>query len=214
MKIYGTSGDDVLTDTGRRDKLWGGDGTDVFTLGRDGKRDFVMDFQDGLDLIDFSDFNVTFNELFIFQKSPYKFIIEIRGEKTTVNFDPAGPAPAIDALTADDFIFAPGAAEPGVNLIADTLGAEKLHGTGRPDVFLFVPDGARDAIRRFELGKDKIDLTAFDTNFADLDISTIRDGRIVIRFDTPGIGTERLVVNDRSHHFTHDEFTADDFIFA
>ncbi len=209
MLIDGTSGDDVLFDTDRRDKLTGDTGADVFTLGRDGKRDFVMDFEDGVDTVDFTDFNVTFEELFIYQIDIYKFVVEIRGEKTEVNFTPGGSLPTTALLTADDFVFDTGAAAPGVNLIADTTGADKLIGTGRPDDFLFVPDTQRDAVRRFELNKDHIDLSAYDTSFANLDMETIRPGRVIIHF-----ADEHLVINDRSHLFTHLDFDANDFIFA
>ncbi|MBL4808139.1 MAG: hypothetical protein JKY31_12775 [Rhodobacteraceae bacterium] len=214
MIIIGTAGDDTLEDTGRRDKLTGGDGLDVFVLGRDGKRDFIMDFEDGVDRVDFSDFNVTYEELFIYQIDTYRFVVEIRGELTEINFQPPEVGDPPIMLTVDDFLFDPGAAAPGVNLIADTDGRDKLIGTGRPDVFLFNPDGVRDAIRRFELGKDQIDITTFDTTFADLDIQTIRPGRIIITFETDTFETEHLIINDRSKLLVAEDFTADDFIFA
>ncbi len=209
MIITGTTGDDILNDTDRRDKLTGDDGADVFVLGRDGKRDAIMDFDDGIDLIDLSDFNVTFEEVFIYQIDTLTYVVAIRGELTEINFQPPGFGDPAIMLTADDFLFAPGAAPPGVNLISDTAARDKLIGTGRPDVFLFNPDGLRDAVRRFELDKDKIDITTFDTTFADLIITTLRPGRVMVDF-----GTEHLVINDRSKLFEAGDFSAEDFIFA
>jgi len=209
MIISGTAGDDIIHETGRRDQLTGGSGADVFVMERDAKTDFITDFEDGTDLIDLRDFNVTFEEAFIYKIDIYTFVVAIRGELTKITFQPPNPGDPAIMLTADDFLFDPGAAPPGVNLLSDTAGRDQLIGTGRPDVFLFNPDGLRDAVRRFEMGKDLIDITTFDTTFADLIITTIRPGRVMIDF-----GFEHLVVNDRSKEFLATDFTAADFIFA
>ncbi len=209
MIINGTSGDDIIADSDRRDRLTGGDGEDVFVLGRDGKTDFVLDFDDNVDMIDLVEFNVTFQEISIYKIDTYTYVVQIRGEKSKITFQPPELGDPEIMLTADDFLFDPGAAPPGVNLVTDTFGNDKLFGTGRPDVFLFNPDGMRDGIRKFELGKDLIDITTYDTTFADLTITTIRDGRVKIDF-----GSEILVVNDSSKEFTAADFSADDFIFA
>ncbi len=217
MIITGTPSDDILYDAAKRDQLTGGLGADIFVLQKDGKRDTVMDFEDGVDVVDFTDFDVTFEELFIFQINTYSFIIEIRGEKNQIDVVPPniGDPPITPwSFTTEDFIFAAGAAPPNVVLQADTTGADKLIGTGRPDVFLFNPDGLRDAIRRFEIGKDKIDLTTFDTSFGNLVFVDRADGRVSIQLETVEFGLERLVVNDKSKLFTAADFTADDFIFA
>lgn len=217
MIITGTTGDDTLTDILKRDKLTGDLGADTFVFQHDGKRDFILDFEDGADVIDFTDFNVTYEELFIYQISAYTFVIDIRGEKTEVAVVPPGlgdPPITPSSFTAEDFIFTVGAAPPTITLQADTPGADRLFGTGRPDVFLFDPDGMRDAVRRFEIHKDKIDLTAFDTAFANLIFTDVSPGRVVIRVETPEFGVEHLVVHDKSKLFTSGDFTADDFIFA
>jgi len=217
MIINGTSGDDTIFDIGKRDILTGGLGADTFVLSHDGKRDTITDFTDGVDVIDFTSFNVTFDELFIYQINTYSFVIEIRGEKNQVDVTPPniGDPPITPySFTADDFIFAPGAAAPTPVVQSDTAGADRLFGTGRPDVFVFNPDGMRDAIRRFEIHKDLIDLSGFGTAFANLIFTDVQPGRIVIRLETLDHGIEHIVINDRSHLFTSADLTADDFIFA
>lgn len=217
MYIGGTAGDDTLTDTLRRDDLFGGIGADMFVLQKDGRRDTVMDFEDGVDVIDFTDFDVTFEELFIYQIDTYSFVIEIRGEKNQVDVTPPnlGDPPITPySFTASDFVFADGAAPPTITVQSDTLGEDRLFGTGRPDVFAFNPDGMRDAVRRFEIGKDKIDLSTFDTSFANLVFTDVSPGRFVIRLETAEFGVEHLVVHDKSKLFTSGDFTADDFVFA
>ncbi|MCF6305367.1 MAG: hypothetical protein L3J33_08350 [Rhodobacteraceae bacterium] len=209
MIITGTAGDDILEDTARRDKMTGGDGLDVFVMSRDGKTDLILDFDDGVDLIDLTDFDVTFEEVFIYQIDTLTYVVQIRGEKTKVTFQPPEIGDPPIGFSAADFLFDPGAAPPGVNLIVETSGADKLFGTGRPDVFLFNPDGMRDAARRFEIGKDKIDITTFDTTFDDLVMITLQPGRVIIQFEN-----EILAINDRSKLFTAADFSAEDFIFA
>jgi len=217
MIINGTSGNDILYDIGNRDLLTGGLGADTFVLQKDGRRDTVLDFQDGIDVIDFSNFDVTFEELFIFQIDTYSFVIEIRGEKNQIDVVPPNigdPAITPASFTPADFIFAVGAAPPNVVLQSDTSGADRLFGTGRPDVFVFSPDGMRDAVRRFEIGKDALDLAAFGTAFGDLVFTDVSPGRVVIRLETIDFGVEYLVVHDKSKLFTAADFTNDDFIFA
>ncbi len=112
MIIDGTSGNDTLYDVGNRDILTGGLGADTFVLSHDGQRDTITDFQDGVDVIDFTDFNVTFEELFIFQLSAYSFVIDIRGERNQIDVPvPNLGDPTITpySFTAADFIFASGA---------------------------------------------------------------------------------------------------------
>lgn len=217
MIINGTSGNDTLYDIGNRDILTGGAGADTFVLSHDGRRDTITDFEDGVDVIDFSDFNVTYEELFIFQLSAYSFVIDIRGERNQIDVTPPdlGDPPITPySFTAADFIFAEGAAAPNVFVHSDTAAADKIHGSGRPDVFVFNPDGMRDAVRRFELHKDKIDLAGFGTAFENLVFTDVQPGRVVIKLETVDFGVEHIVINDRSHLFTSADFTADDFIFA
>lgn len=53
-RIRGHGGDDILIDGPGEDRLWGGDGADIFVLGRDGGMDMVMDFEPDRDRLDLS----------------------------------------------------------------------------------------------------------------------------------------------------------------
>ena len=53
--LSGGAGDDHLHDGAGGDLMLGGAGADVFVLARDGAVDRIGDFQDGVDLIDLSD---------------------------------------------------------------------------------------------------------------------------------------------------------------
>jgi len=212
MIITGTAAGETIEDTGRRDKLTGGDGADIFLLNRDNKRDFILDFTDGVDKIDLTKFAVTFEEVFIKMISADTFVFTIRGESNNVTFAPSALPIDLSSLSADDFIFAEGAAPPNTNLVAETTGADRLFGTSRPDVFLFSPDGERDAVRQFELGKDRIDIETFDTSFGALDFFDIKAGRVRITFTTD-FGTESLIIVDASRQFTSADFSAGDFVF-
>ena len=56
-RLEGGSGNDRLDGGSGADRLWGGAGRDVFEFEVGDGRDIVEDFQDGLDRIDFDDFN-------------------------------------------------------------------------------------------------------------------------------------------------------------
>ena len=208
MRIFGTTGNDLLEDTTRRDRMFGDEGADVFILNRDGKRDFILDFEDGIDRIDLTDFNVTFDEVQIRQIDDLTFVFEIRGERTEVTFTAPAVGEPMPELTAEDFIFAEGAAPPLTISQLDGPGKDVLYGSSRPDIFIFTPDGSKDVVRRFELGKDQIDLSAYGVNFGDLVIEDVKPGRV--RID---LGDEVLIVTDWEKSFTADDFSATDFVF-
>jgi hypothetical protein len=212
MIITGTSVGETLYDIGNRDKMTGGDGADIFALMRDNKRDFILDFTDGVDKIDLTAFAVTFDEVMIRMISADTFEFNIRGESNTVTFAPTGTAIGLDSLGVDDFIFAPGAAPPSTNFISDTAVVDRLYGTSRPDVFHLSPDGTRDAVRKFELGKDKINIQTFDTNFGELVFVDVKPGRVRVEITTDS-GVESIVIVDGSHMFTGADFSVGDFIF-
>ena len=48
-------GDDRLIDGRGSDQLWGGAGADVFEFIDDGRKDYIMDFEIGIDRIDLRD---------------------------------------------------------------------------------------------------------------------------------------------------------------
>jgi Ca2+-binding RTX toxin-like protein len=103
--IDGGPGDDRIDGGGGKDYLTGGDGADTFVFVADGRNDFIMDFQDGIDLIDLSGYYQinTLDDL-IFKTREWGVLIEIRGEKLKVIADGSGTITAED-FTADDFIF-------------------------------------------------------------------------------------------------------------
>ncbi len=210
MILTGTTGGDTILDGVLRDKITGLAGADIFALRRDGKRDFILDFKNGSDKIDLTEYNVTWEEVFVRLKSPGHFIIEIRGEKTDVFFQPPDPgAPGLSFFSLDesDFMFAPGAAAPTVHLVPDTAASDVLWGTGRPDVFQLNNDALRDVLRNFEDGKDIIDLLDFNTSFGELVFVDKAPGRVLIWCEG-----EALVVRDASHLLSAADFSANDFI--
>ena len=52
--LYGGAGGDRIIDGDGRDRLFGGEGADVFQFIDDDKRDFIMDYEKNIDLIDLS----------------------------------------------------------------------------------------------------------------------------------------------------------------
>lgn len=54
-RLYGEDGDDIINGGTGRDLLYGGEGEDTFVfVDFDNRRDLVMDFEDGIDLLDIS----------------------------------------------------------------------------------------------------------------------------------------------------------------
>lgn len=210
MILTGTTGDDTIVDGILRDRITGLAGADIFALRRDGKRDFILDFKNGSDKIDLTEYNVTWEEVFVRLKSPGHFIFEIRGEKTDVFFqvpDLGQPGLSFFSLDESDFAFAPGAAAPTIHLVPDTAASDVLWGTGRPDAYLLNSDGLKDVIRNYEDDKDVIDLLDFNTSFGELVLVDRSPGRVLIWCEG-----EAILVRDASHLLTAADFSATDFI--
>ena len=91
--LKGQDGDDILNGGGGKDKLKGGEGSDVFVFSGTGLgRDIIIDFEDGIDLIDLDYGSVT-----IVQRGSDALIKHAEGSillKNTLATD----------LTTDDFI--------------------------------------------------------------------------------------------------------------
>jgi len=205
-------GTNVLVDTDRRDQLFGGTGIETFVLGRDGSTDTVWELEDGRDIIDLRAFEVTWDSVMVRQLSETEFTIIIRDEVTRINFAAAGAGdPPID-LTADDFIFASGLPDPPVQTHVDPTGSDRIDGTTLPDSFDMIVDYERDVIAKFELGKDVIDLSSFNTDFGALTFIDKKPGRVVIVVPND-VDEERLAVRDWNRDFTSADFSADDFLF-
>lgn len=177
---------------------------DRFFLNKDGKRDVIIGFEDGLDRIDLSHYGVTFADLTIVDKNNGSGVrIKIGKEKLFIK-----DANASD-FDASDFIFsAPaGASPPGPFAVQSDTNKKKevLVGTTGADQFVFVDDNKRDILRDFTDGQDIIDLTAFGVTFDDLKIVNkpkSNDVRIIVE-------GEKIQVKDA----TASDFTADDFLF-
>jgi Ca2+-binding RTX toxin-like protein len=103
--IDGGAGNDRIDGGGGKDFLTGGEGADTFVFTADGRKDFILDFQDGLDLIDLSGYHQvgTMDDLFI-KTREWGVLIEIRGEKIKI-IAADGETITAEDFTVDDFIF-------------------------------------------------------------------------------------------------------------
>lgn len=118
-KLYGNQGDDLLSgglgkdvmmggdgadtlDGGAgRDVLTGGSGADVFVFGTDMQKDFIMDFEDSVDMLDFSAHGLTdITDLRIVQSGDNARLFIDAGNFVTIRDTD------IADITADDLVFA------------------------------------------------------------------------------------------------------------
>lgn len=211
MLIYGTTGDDIIADSARRDQLTGYDGADIFDLQVDGKTDTILDFEIGVDQIDLTAFNVTFASAQLKYIGDNTFVISIGDERTKIVVQDPGPfADPIDAfsLTEDDFIFNSNAGAPLPNEIQDRPGTTRLIGTDQTDIFRMQLDYSRDVIAQFDPTKDKIDLSVLNTSFEEMDFVERKPGKIIVKMDNGD-----LVIRDINHLLLAEDITADMFIF-
>lgn len=223
--LFGGAGADVLTDGDGKDVLSGGTGADVFALSSDYRPDFIVDFEQGIDLIDVSAWQVTsLSELEVLDHRSGRVTIRLGKEAVSVDDGARGLTAA--SFDASDFIFAPGTpALPVIEgtsgndrLIGSTLaeelrdlaGADNMFGKGGADVFVLSLDGNVDSIKDFEHGQDLIDLSAWGaTALEDLTMTDHHSGKIFIDF-----GAERLLVNNAERSLTSTELSDSDFLFA
>lgn len=100
--MIGNGGKDILTGGTGNDKLTGGAGSDIFTFKIGDELDTIKDFEDGIDVIDFSATNLTFADLTITNS--------VDGATITYAADGSDKITltGIDAATMDqtDFLFA------------------------------------------------------------------------------------------------------------
>ncbi|MEO0913286.1 MAG: hypothetical protein AAFY59_09905 [Pseudomonadota bacterium] len=207
----------VFDARGTSDVLYGSPQEDRFVLSRDGNRDEIRWFRDGEDKINLWSWDIKFDSLMVVRVSLLEYRVYVRDEVTVVKFVQPAPAdiPADGVLLDEsDFIFRSNLPDAPVQVQVEqvTDGREVLVGTTLPDEFVFSYDGRFDIINKFELGKDRIDLSGYGTSFDDLTIETKRDGRVSIRVDTAE-GPDYLQVNDPSFRFRAEDFEASDFIF-
>ncbi|MEM9813633.1 MAG: hypothetical protein AAF913_13285 [Pseudomonadota bacterium] len=210
----------AIPDTTVSNILAGTDEADTFILSRDARWDRIEGFEDGSDRIDIQSYDVTFESLLIERVSSVQYKVYTRDEGINVFLEESAAIDPDDWLLGEeDFVFRDGLADPPVQVHFEESATEReaITGTTLPDIFTFTPDGVGDTINRFEHGKDLIDLSAFNTAFANLSIVTRFDGRVSIRVNTQIDRDTSLYdwfqVNDRSDLLVASDFTAADFIF-
>nr|WP_284438323.1 choice-of-anchor Q domain-containing protein [Thalassococcus arenae] len=113
VTIEGTSDRDRLTGTSDNerfvgkegiDRYLGNGGADQFVLGKDAI-DRVLDFQDGVDLLDVSEWGATaLSDISIIHRDDRAVLVGQNGERAVVFFD--DPVTSSHDLGADDFLFA------------------------------------------------------------------------------------------------------------
>lgn len=101
-RIEGGRSSDDLTDGNGRDVVFGGSQADVFYFVADGERDYLMDFEDGLDLIHIEGVT-SFAQLTIISNTPGRVVIDTGSEKLDIR-DSSGTLTSGDFSEAD-FLF-------------------------------------------------------------------------------------------------------------
>ncbi len=103
--LDGGAGNDRLVDGRGRDVLTGGSGADIFEFIEDGKRDFITDYEMGIDRIDLTDYEYLYSYLDLTIRSrPDGAVIIIGTEKiwiTSIDGQPIDPS----GWSQSDFIF-------------------------------------------------------------------------------------------------------------
>ncbi len=102
--LFGGAGDDRIIDGAGVDIMWGESGADIFVFRQDYRMDSVMDFEDGIDKIDLTDFAMLYSiEQLTFVQKLYGVEISFGNDRFHIEAD-SGILQIAD-LTTDDFIF-------------------------------------------------------------------------------------------------------------
>ncbi|MHA1127477.1 MAG: M10 family metallopeptidase C-terminal domain-containing protein, partial [Alphaproteobacteria bacterium] len=103
--LYGKAGDDRLVDGRGNDYLWGGAGADVFEFTRDGRKDYIMDFEIGIDKIDLRDIPMLYDiSTLTINARSYGARIQY-GDEMIIITSVDGTRLTEDMFSQDDFIF-------------------------------------------------------------------------------------------------------------
>ncbi|KAB7615285.1 hypothetical protein F9L33_00505 [Amylibacter sp. SFDW26] len=103
--LYGGDGDDLIIDGDGRDRMFGGAGADIFQFVDDDKRDFIMDYETGIDVIDFSSIDgISHISDLSIKSRPFGAAI-FAGDHVIRIESIDGTRLTIADFTADDFIF-------------------------------------------------------------------------------------------------------------
>lgn len=102
--LFGGDGDDRIIDGAGVDTMTGENGADIFVFRQDRRMDNVMDFQDGIDKLDLTDFAMLYSidQLTFVQKL---YGVEISFGSDRFHIESENGQLLITDLTADDFIF-------------------------------------------------------------------------------------------------------------
>lgn len=206
----------TIADIAGTNLMRGKPGDDIFDLLRDGFKDFIRHFQDGVDLIDLTRFDVTWDSVMVQQVSLTEYKVFVRDEFVRVTFEmPAMPPPGGVLLDETDFIFDVGLPDPPVQSITEqTPGVfEVLTGTPLPDIFILQQDTTRDLIVNFEVGKDRIDLADYNVAFGDLRLQQRNGGKVAVVIIDEMDERDALVIRDPAKSLTVADIEADWFIF-
>ncbi len=103
--ISAGAGEDFLHDGAGADTLTGGAGADVFIFSRDGAVDRIMDFQDGVDRIDVTDWGRMYTSQVLTITSTATGAEIVYGDERLIVTSSTGTPLATSALTDADFIF-------------------------------------------------------------------------------------------------------------
>lgn len=97
----------------------------------------------------------------------------------------------------------------GRDIIMDGTGMDILFGGAGRDVFVMTQDGVSDRIMDFELGLDRINLSAFGVSFNQLEIRDTAAGFVAVE-----VGGEVLAIADGVGGLQAADLSADDFVFV
>ncbi len=104
-ELRGMGGDDRLIDGRGNDLLWGGEGADVFEFIADGRKDYIMDYEIGVDKIDLRDADMLYYyEDIDFTPTADGATLTYGEEQVIITSMDATPL-TMEMFTQDDFIF-------------------------------------------------------------------------------------------------------------
>lgn len=222
--IAGAAGDDIIIGGGSGDRLAGGQGADTFrylavsdSLGTAGGQDVIVDFETGVDRLDFG--TLSPNQVSIVRQGAQSFVFAavggVAGGTMTIGADADVNARDLLGLgTLGVFMLGDAGANTliggagrdnlqggaGNDVLIGGLGGDVLTGGAGADIFRYTartdsPVGTGDGIFDFQSGVDKIDLTGVRTGAADRFGYAFSGGAAFIFVDLGGDGVQDLLIS-------------------